>query len=182
MKALIIVDMLNDFVNGILANEKNANQIIPSIQKLIEHARKNPTEWLIVYSNDSHKEDDEEIKVWGKHAMEGTEGAQVIEPLKPIGIDNEIISPKRFYGAFDLTGLGEIFEKKGGVTEVVIVGQHTNCCVRHTAYGAFIRGYQIKVPSDCVCVFKDADNQDALDYLKNIYGSIITTSNDILNN
>ncbi|KAK5574510.1 hypothetical protein RB653_009763 [Dictyostelium firmibasis] len=182
MKALIIIDMVNDLVSGVLANEKYANEIIPSIQRLIENARKNSTEWLIVYSNDAHKEEDREMKIWGKHAMEGTEGAQVIESLKPIGSENEIISPKRFYGAFDLTGLGEIFEKRGGVTEVVLVGQHTHCCVRHTAYGAFMRGYEIKVPSDAVCVFEGIDNQAALEYLKNIYGATITTTDTIVSN
>jgi len=63
-----------------------------------------------------------------------------------------------------------------GVTDVVLTGQHTHCCVRHTAYGAFIRGYSIKVPSDGVCVFPGVDQGAALEYLRTIYGAEITTS------
>ncbi|WP_072023217.1 cysteine hydrolase family protein [Photorhabdus australis] len=174
MKALIVVDMLNDFVTGALANEAYAMKIVPVIKRLINYARCQP-DWLVVYANDAHRADDREMSIWGRHAIAGTPGANVIEALAPVGADREIISPKRFYGAFDGTDLEEVF-KAYGVTEVVLTGQHTHCCVRHTAYGAFMRGYQIKVLSDAVCVFPGVDQQEALDYLKSIYGAEITTS------
>ncbi|OCQ53753.1 Isochorismatase [Photorhabdus australis subsp. thailandensis] len=174
MKALIVVDMLNDFVTGALANEAYAMKIVPVIKRLINYARCQP-DWLVVYANDAHRADDREMSIWGRHAMAGTPGANVIEALAPVGADREIVSPKRFYGAFDGTNLEDVF-KAYGVTEVVLTGQHTHCCVRHTAYGAFMRGYQIKVLSDAVCVFPGVDQQEALDYLKSIYGAEITTS------
>lgn len=174
MKALIVIDMLNDFVTGVLANQADAERIIPQIRRLIDYARSQP-DWLVVYSNDAHRADDREIAVWGKHAMAGTRGADVIDELAPIGGEREIVSPKRFYGAFDETGLDETF-KKYGVDEVILTGQHTHCCVRHTAYGAFMRDYRIKVPADAVCVFPGVDQEAALDYLKTIYGAEITTA------
>lgn len=174
MKALIVIDMLNDFVTGVLANEADATKIVPAIRRLIDHARAQP-DWLVVYANDAHRAEDPEIAVWGKHAMAGTRGAEVIDAIAPIGMEREIVSPKRFYGAFEETDLTEVFEKHG-VTEVVLAGQHTHCCVRHTAYGAFVRGYGISVPSDAVCVFPGVDQDAALDYLKTIYGAQITTS------
>jgi nicotinamidase-related amidase len=174
MKALIVIDMLNDFVTGVLANEADAMKIVPAISRLIDHARNKP-DWLVVYSNDAHRADDREIGVWGKHAMAGTRGANVIDSLVPIGAEREIVSSKRFYGAFDGTDLEDAF-KHYGVTDVVLTGQHTHCCVRHTAYGAFTRGYGIKVPADAVCVFPGVDQNAALDYLKTIYGAEITTS------
>ncbi|MER2470872.1 cysteine hydrolase family protein [Photorhabdus laumondii] len=175
MKALIVIDMLNDFVTGVLANEADAMKIVPVIKRLIDHAR-NHRDWLVVYANDAHRADDREMSIWGRHAMAGTPGANVIETLAPIGTEREIVLPKRFYGAFDGTELEEVL-KVYGVTEVVLTGQHTHCCVRHTAYGAFIRGYRIKVLSDAVCVFPGVDQEDALHYLKTIYGAEITTSN-----
>ncbi|WP_289997126.1 cysteine hydrolase family protein [Photorhabdus laumondii] len=175
MKALIVIDMLNDFVTGVLANEADAMKIVPVIKRLIDHAR-NHRDWLVVYANDAHRADDREMSIWGRHAMAGTPGANVIETLVPIGTEREIVLPKRFYGAFDGTELEEVL-KVYGVTEVVLTGQHTHCCVRHTAYGAFIRGYRIKILSDAVCVFPGVDQEDALHYLKTIYGAEITTSN-----
>lgn len=177
MKALIVIDMLEDFYTGVLANEADAARILPQIRTLIEHARANP-DWVVVYSNDAHRADDPEIAVWGKHAMAGTPGAQVIEAIAPAGVEREIVSPKRHYGAFDETGLGEILAGYG-VTEVVLTGQHTHCCVRHSAYGAFTRGLGISVPSDAVCVFPGVDQEAALDYLRTIYGAKITTTAEV---
>jgi nicotinamidase-related amidase len=178
MKALIVIDMLNDFYTGVLANKDDAGKIVPNIARLIAHARRSP-DWLVVYSNDAHRADDAEIGVWGKHAMAGTHGAAVIDELAPIGAEREIVSPKRFYGAFDETGLDEIL-RHYGVTEVVMTGQHTHCCVRHSSYGAFIRGYGVSVPKDCVCVFPGVDNDEALEYLRTIYGATITTADDLI--
>lgn len=169
MRALIIVDMLNDFVDGKLANPK-AQAIIPPLEQLLAHAREEG--WVVVFSNDAHQPDDPELRVWGEHAMAGTPAAEVIAPLAPR--DGEIISPKRGYGAFDFTGLDEQLAARG-VTDVVVTGQHTHICVRHSSYGALIRGYGIEIPRDCVCGFEGVDEDDALTYLEMAYGATITS-------
>ncbi|MGH3021301.1 MAG: cysteine hydrolase family protein [Gaiellaceae bacterium] len=173
MKALVIVDMLKDFVDGKLANPK-AQGIIEPLQRLLAHARE--TEWVVVFSNDAHQPDDPELKVWGEHAMAGDPGAEVIGELEPR--EGEIISPKRGYGAFDGTGLDEQLRTLG-VDEVVITGQHTHICVRHSSYGALIRGYEITVPKDAVCAFEGVSEEDALEYLKSTYGAKVTTVEEL---
>ena len=95
--------------------------------------------------------------------MAGDPGAEVIEELTPR--EGEIISDKRSYGAFDGTGLDEQLRERG-VDEVVITGQHTHICVRHSSYGALIRGYEITIPEDAVCAFEGVSEEDALEYLK----------------
>ena len=80
MKALIIIDMLRDFVDGALANPR-AQAILPSLQRLLEHARREG--WVVVFSNDAHEPGDRELEIWGEHAMAGTPGAQVVERLQP---------------------------------------------------------------------------------------------------
>jgi nicotinamidase-related amidase len=169
MRALIIVDMLNDFVSGKLANPK-AQAIIPPLQQLLAHAREDG--WVVVFSNDAHHADDPELKVWGEHAMAGTPEAEVIPEFEPV--EGEIVSPKRVYSAFDFTGLHEQLQERG-VSEVVITGQHTHICVRHSSYGALIRGYEITIPRDAVCGFEGVDEDDALAYLEMAYGATVTT-------
>jgi nicotinamidase-related amidase len=175
MRALIIVDMLADFVDGALANPR-AHKIVDPIQRLLAHARREG--WVVVFSNDAHEPGDPELKVWGEHAMAGDPGAQVIEALRPEPDEREFVSPKQAYGAFDETGLDEQLRVLG-VDEVVIVGQHTHICVRHTAYGALIRGYEITVPRDAVCAFEGVNEQEALDYLVSVYGARITTVDEL---
>jgi nicotinamidase-related amidase len=173
MKALIIVDMLKDFVDGELANPQ-AQQIVGPLGRLLSHARENA--WVVVFSNDAHRPDDPELKVWGEHAMEGSPGAQVIAELAPR--EGEIVSPKRAYGAFDETGLAEQLRERG-VDEVVITGQHTHICVRHSSYGALRNGFEVVVPRDAVCAFEGVDEDEALEYLDMAYGAKVTTVDEL---
>jgi nicotinamidase-related amidase len=176
MKALIIVDMLNDFVDGELANPR-AQRIVEPLQRLLAHARENG--WVVVFSNDAHQPDDPELKVWGEHAMAGTPGAQVISALEPRPGERELISEKRGYGAFDGTDLDEQL-KALGVDEVVITGQHTHICVRHSSYGALLRCYDITVPRFAVCAFEGVDEDEALAYLEGTYAARITSVEELL--
>ncbi len=91
--------------------------------------------------------------------------------------------PKRFYSSFYETGLASLL-RQNGVEEVILTGQHTNICVRHTASDAFNNGFEISVPRDGTAMFRlpdhtDADyeamQQEALDYLVNVYGAEITS-------
>ncbi|HWB56175.1 MAG TPA: isochorismatase family cysteine hydrolase [Gaiellaceae bacterium] len=174
MKALVIVDMLNDFVDGKLANTK-AQEIVEPLQRVLARAREEG--WVVVFSNDAHDPSDPEMKIWGEHAMAGDPGAQVIPELAPQ--EGEIISEKHHYGAFDDTGLDEQLRALG-VDEVVLTGQHTHICVRHSAYGALIRGYEITIPRFAVCGFEGVDEEAALEYLKQTYGANVTTVDELV--
>ena len=108
--------------------------------------------------------------------MAGSPGAQVVQALQPHGEASS--SPKRSYGAFDGTDLNERLHE-AGVDEVVLAGQHTHICVRHTAYGAMMRGYR----SSCratPCAPLRASTSRPLDYLHDVYGARITTVDELL--
>jgi nicotinamidase-related amidase len=174
VRALIVIDMLNDFVSGALAPEASTAAIVPSIRRLIDHARRDE-DWVVAYANDAHRADDRELAIWGRHALAGTSGAAVIDALAPIGAEREVVIPKRFYGAFDGTDLEDIlFDYE--VEDVILTGQPTNGGIRHTAYGAFMAGYDIFVPMDAVCAGEGVDQQAALGDLKTMYGATLTTS------
>ena len=173
MRALIIVDMLKDFVDGALANPR-AQAIVEPLQRMLAHAREDG--WVVVFSNDAHRPDDPELRVWGEHAMEGSPGAQVIPALEPR--EGEIVSPKRDYGAFDGTGLAEQLKERG-VDEVVIAGQHTHICVRHSSYGALRNGFSVLIPRDAVAAFEGVDEDEALEYLKMAYAAQITSVDEL---
>ncbi|MEZ4521781.1 MAG: isochorismatase family cysteine hydrolase [Thermomicrobiales bacterium] len=181
-KAVIVIDMLNDFVTGALANPAGV-EITPNIAALLSHAREQG--WLVVFANDAHLPGDYEEKVWGPHALAGTKEAEVIAELDPQ--ESDIILPKRFYSSFFETGLLSIL-RQNGVDEVILTGQHTNICVRHTASDAFNNGFEISVPRDGVAMFRLPDHsdedyerlqQDALDYLVNVYAASITSVEEL---
>ena len=175
-KALIVIDMVNDFVDGALAN-KDAYEIIPNIKQMLTFAR-GSDDWVVVFSNDAHKKEDREMRLWGEHAMRGTHGAEVVSALKPRLSQREWLCPKTFYGAFEETPLAKDL-KDCGVEEVYLTGQHTNCCVRHTAYGAFRHGFEIFVLQDGVVPFGGETNESACQYLKTIYGATLTSVKEV---
>jgi nicotinamidase-related amidase len=174
MKALVIVDMLEDFVHGALASPR-AEAILPPLEELLAHARHEG--WARIFANDAHLAGDPELAIWGEHAMAGTPGAQIVADLAAVPGPLELIVPKRAYGAFDGTVLDERLMDLN-VDEVVLTGPHT--CVRHTAYGALLRGYRITVPRDAVYVFEGVDEREALQYLRSDYGAQITSVGELL--
>ena len=171
--AVIVIDMLEDFVNGSLKNDR-AKRIIPNIAKLLAYARKH--DWVVIYSNDAHLPGDPEEKVWGPHALAGTPGAQVIRELKPKAGD--YVLGKRTYSSFYETGL-DLILREHGVDSVIITGQHTHICVRHTSADAFARNYSIVIPEDCVESFSDEDHNGGLAYLKMCYAAKIVKTSDL---
>ena len=171
MKALVIVDMLDDFVTGALANPRAERILDPLGAPARARARRRGLGRRLL--NDAHDPSDPELRVWGEHALAGSPGAQVVGELEPHPGHAEIVSPKRAYGAFDGTGLDEQLQALG-VDEVVVTGQHTHICVRHSSYGALIRGYRVTVPRDAVCAFEGVNEDEALDYLVMAYGAAVT--------
>jgi nicotinamidase-related amidase len=180
--ALVIVDMLQDFVDGRLANPA----AVPTIERIgaLADAARRRKDWIVVYGNDAHQPGDVELRLFGEHAMVGTKGAEVIEALAPAGGD--IVVPKRYYSAFTQTDL-EATCLVHDVGRVVIAGQHTDCCVRHTSYDAYMRGLEVVVPADATAIFQplseepvEARQQRALDYLRTFYGVSVVPTAELL--
>jgi len=178
-KAVIIIDMLNDFVTGNLKCER-ANRMIPNLKKLIEATRKSKIP--VIYSNDAHyPEDAEVVHRWGKHAIKGTKGAEVIPQLKPT--EKDYIVEKRTYSGFYETGLEPLLRslyRGEGAKTVILGGLHTNMCVRHTAADAFFRGYKIIIAKDGVEAFTQEDHEQGLKYLEYVYNAKIMTVDEII--
>ena len=173
-KAILVIDMENDFVTGSIKCDR-AKAIIPNIKRLTEAARKH--EVPVIYCNDAHLPSDPCVKVWGIHALKGTEGAQVIPELKPT--EKDYVLEKRRYSAFYETGLDPLLRDLG-VDTVVITGVHTNCCDRHTAADAFFRSYKVIIAKDGVEAFTEKEHEEGLEYMKNIYHAEIQSVDEII--
>lgn len=65
---------------------------------------------------------------------------------------------------------------------LIITGVHTHICVKHTAYGAFIRGYDIVVVEDGVNAFTEEHHRRGLEYIRNNYGASIRKTFDVIKN
>ena len=163
-KALIIIDMLNDFVRkGAPLEVPNIASIIGPIKREIEKEKILGSP--IIYLCDSHDTDDKEFKAFPPHAVKNTEGAKIIEEMKPEG--NDLIVLKNTYSSFFKTELEGMLERLS-VSRLVLTGCVTNICVLYTAADAVMRNYSVDVVEDAVIGLNQEDHRFALDQMKDV--------------
>ncbi|WP_018291289.1 cysteine hydrolase family protein [Verrucomicrobium sp. 3C] len=173
MEAVIVVDMLVDFVRGKLATGREAALIEP-LARLLAAAR--AADRPVIYVGDAHLPHDFELRLWGEHAMRGSDGARIVAELTPE--KDDYLFEKRSYSAFFESGLDSLLRSRD-VDALVLTGLHTHICIRHSAADAFFRGYRIVVPIDCVTAFTEAEHESGLEYLRRIYGAELSTGADL---
>ncbi len=173
--AILVVDMLNDFVTGALKCDRGL-AIVDKTAQLLDEARKYGVP--VIFCNDAHiKGVDHELKLWGDHAIKGTKGAEVIPELKVSDID--YVVPKRRYSGFFHTDL-DLLLKELGVDTVIMTGLHTHMCVRHTSADAYCLGYNVLVATDATNSFTEEDYQYGLKYLQDVYGATCYTVDELV--
>nr|WP_307776255.1 bifunctional nicotinamidase/pyrazinamidase [uncultured Cetobacterium sp.] len=188
MKALIVVDIQNDFCQGGALEVPNANKIIPVVNNLIEKFKSR--NFLVIATKDWHPKDHKSFAInsngkigeigtlnglpqvwWPEHCVQDTWGSELHKSLLPIdtvilkGTDPEIDSYSAFYdnGKKKKTNLGKIL-KKHDVSEVFIVGLATDYCVKYTVLDALDIGFKTFVIEEgCQGVnLSPNDSDDAL--------------------
>lgn len=165
-EALLIIDMLNDFVlEGATLEVPSTRAIIPQIKKEIEKARREGIP--IIYICDSHDKDDREFKRWPAHAVKGTKGAEVVKELQPEKGDK--IIKKKTYSGFYNTKLDDLL-KGLGVRGIRLTGCVTNICILFTAYDGVLRGYDVKVLENCVAGINKEDHEFGLRLMSGVLG------------
>jgi len=171
MKALILVDIQNDFLPGGALAVLDGDQVIPVANQL------QPVFPLIVATQDCHpgnhgsfatrhpgKKVYDQIDLnglpqtlWPVHCVRNTRGAELASALKreriakifPKGTEPSIDSYSGFFdnGHRKSTGLGE-WLKSQGVTDVYVCGLATDYCVKFTALDAVKMGFKTHLVED----------------------------------
>ncbi len=167
-EALLIIDMLNDFVQpGAPLEVPETRSIIQAIQDRVAAAR--TAQQPVIYICDAHKPDDPEFSRmgWPPHAVRGTAGAQVINELAPGEMDPVI--EKTSYSGFHQTGLEGVLQSLK-IDHLTLTGCVTNICILYTAYDAVVRGYDVTVPRNCVADLAADDGAFALKQMSEVLG------------
>lgn len=168
-QALLIVDMLNDFVRpeGALS-VPGAQEIIPNIQRELEAARQ--AGQAVIHVCDAHAPDDVEFKRYPPHAVEGTPGAEIISELAPL--PGEPVVKKKRLNAFFETELGDIVSRIAP-DKVTVVGVVTHICVMEAVGGLCYRDIPARVPKDCVADFDQEMEACAFKRMETVFGAEI---------
>lgn len=149
MKALLIVDVQNDFCPGGALGAPGTDEVVPVINKSMKKGGYD----LVVASKDWHPEGTVHFEKWPVHCVKESEGAAFHPELNEKGIDKVFYkgtgNKDDGYSAFEATNedLAEFLRKKG-VDELHIAGLTTDYCVKHTVLDALKEGFDTTVIED----------------------------------
>ena len=168
--ALVVVDMLNDFIDGSLACQ-NADNAVTNTLKFIDSQTTGQggedheilDTFPILFVRDHHPADHtsfvEHGGTWPSHCVAGTHGGEIHDSLLPyvceeLTFDKGCCREEEQYSGFDGLNtadqsLGEILELLD-TTDVYVCGIATEFCVRNTCEGLNKAGYKVHLLKDCL--------------------------------
>lgn len=163
MKALICVDMQNDFIDGALGT-KEAEAIVPFVKEKLRKARQEDTE--VIFTRDTHFEDylttQEGKKLPVEHCIKNTEGWEISRELEVL---DSVIFDKITFGSVELP---EYLKKIKDLEEVELIGLCTDICVISNAMliKAAFPEITVKVDSSCCAGVTPESHENALNAMK----------------
>ena len=181
--ALVIVDMLYDFIDGSLACQ-NADQAVAETLKFIDAQTKGQggedheilDTFPILFIRDHHPADHSSFKeqggIWPSHCVAGTRGGDIHEALQPyaceeLTFDKGCDKTKEQYSGFEGENeagqsLGEILELLD-TEEVYVCGIATEYCVRNTCEDLLKAGFKVSLLKDCLAYVDHEGHLKALE-------------------
>ena len=161
--ALVIVDVMNRFdfpeAPGLLRQARLAGPRIAALARRFRAAR-----WPVVYANDNHgKWRSNFTQVVAACAHADAPGAALATLLMPEPSDYFVLKPEQ--SAFFATPMEDLMRSLR-LRSVVLTGLAGDGCVLASALGANMRGFEVRVPSDCCASPTRARNERALAVLR----------------
>ena len=171
--ALIVVDMVNGFVNEGVLHDKNIRKIVPRQLELLEEAEKKGS--LIILVKDTHNKNATEFKRFGNttHCIKGTSEAELIDELKPFEQkDNVITVEKNSTSLMESPEFREIVKQAENLKEVNFVGCCTDICDFNGAmglanyYDQWNRDVTINVHEDAIATYSEDERGEYIESAK----------------
>ncbi len=173
-KALLVVDVQNDFCPGGALGVPEADKIIPAINRYIKIFSKKKLPILVV--RDWHPVRTKHFRdfggLWPIHCIQNSKGAQFHHALKlpkeAVLLYKGMDPQKDSYSAFqaqDLRGAGLLnLLKNLRVKEIYIAGLATDYCVKFSTRDALKNGFKVKLLIDAMkgVNLKPNDSEDAI--------------------
>jgi nicotinamidase-related amidase len=174
--ALILVDVVTnfEFEDG---DElmKRTLPIARNLARLKERAKKAGVP--VVYVNDNFGKWQEDFKTMSGHfAKPDSKGHRVVQLLMPEPDDYYVLKPHR--SAFYSTTL-ELLLRDLKAKTLIITGVTTDICILFSANDAYMRGFDLHIPCDCVAAVKPAFTKQAMEFIKRVLKADTRKSTEI---
>lgn len=179
MKALLIIDVQNDFIKGGTLAVQKSEKVIPVINKLMDKFD------LIIASQDWHPDQTVHFDKWPAHCVAESRGAEFPSDLNKDKIDQIFYkgtgNKDDGYSAFEATNiqLTEYLKQKG-VKDLYICGIALEYCVKASALDALKEGFNVFLVKDATATFSDELEKVNLEYEELCEaGAMVVQSDDI---
>ncbi|MEK7574152.1 MAG: isochorismatase family protein [Patescibacteria group bacterium] len=178
-KALIVVDVQNDFCPGGSLAVSNGDQVVEPINQMLNLAKQN--NWEIYFSRDWHPAKTKHFQKWPAHCVQNTRGAEFHPNLhQPYDYPKFQIISKGLGEADDYSAFDGGMRPKA--KQLYVGGLATDYCVLWTVKKALELGYEVIFLSDaCQAVnLKPDDGKKAIKEMRNA-GVKVATTKEVIN-
>ncbi len=172
--ALLVIDMQKDFVlKGFALPAEGAEEIVPRVAELVRVARQAGVP--VIFTLEQHRPNMSdfgiELEFEPPHCLEGSEGAELVDHLRPSPGDY-VVQGKRRYDAFlgtDLDSLLKCLDR----SELLVAGVCTDICVSATVQHARNLDYRVFLVTDCCAGTTASRHEAALECLGHVFAYLI---------
>lgn len=170
-RMLVVVDMQNDFIDGVLGTEE-AKAIVPNvINKIDEYISRRD---IVLFTKDVHGDEYFEMiegqKLPITHCVKGSDGAEIIQVIKDMRC-TDFCTEKRTFGAIHLV----TYPLPHNCVSIEVIGVCTDCCVISNAI--LLRNIfpytKIVVDASCCAGTTPENHKIALQAMKNCMIDVI---------
>ena len=180
--ALVVVDMLYDFIDGSLACLNAENAVKATLAAIDSKTKGQGGEdheildtFPILFIRDHHPADHSSFKdqggIWPSHCVAGTRGSEIHQSLAPcaseeLTFDKGCDRDTEQYSGFEAVNnagqpLAEVLELLD-TTDVYVCGIATEYCVRNTCEDLQKAGFKVHLLKDCIAYVDLQGHQKAL--------------------
>ena len=179
-KALIVVDVQNDFCPGGSLAVAHGDEVVAPLNKLMKEFldRGEP----VFKTRDWHPEKTKHFKLYGGtwpiHCVQNTRGAEfhpdLLEDPRVTVISKGFDEKADGYSGFDGTNLAQLL-REDGVKEVWVGGLATDYCVKQTVLDARREGFEVKALADAMRAVNvtPKDGAEAIDEMREAGAEIV---------
>jgi nicotinamidase-related amidase len=173
--ALVITDMLNPYDHEDAEPlAESVREKLPCIVRLLERARSAPEDdAMVIYVNDNQDQWEAGRQELLETALNG-KYPELVDPVAPR--DPVPFIAKGRHSVFYETAFDHLLSSYD-VERVVLAGQVTEQCILYSALDAYMRGYEIVVPTDAVAHIHEDLAEGALAMMeRNMHAKLMPAS------
>jgi nicotinamidase-related amidase len=170
--ALLVVDMLNDFLDTWPSAQRK--QLCDSMSELVQIMRDNdqPIVWIRQEFNPDLSDAFPEMRARGiRITIRGTSGSEIVPEL--IVAPSDPIVVKKRYSAFFATTLDTLLDRIDPQA-LIVAGINTHACIRMTAIDAYQRDRRVILAADCIDSYDREHHQISMEYMRDKIAEVMT--------